>query len=87
MLDTGCGHDLLRSGLASRLKVATRVSEKPIYFFGVDCDDFAVEEATNLKVADLNLDVNPYLVSCGFRVLSVGKHCREDVFGFIWLGS
>ena len=40
-----------------------------------------------MHVKELDLKVTPWLLGSDFQILSVGKHCYEDGFDFVWLGS
>ena len=73
--------------VVAKFKVASKMQDIPRHFLGIGGPDVADKKAS-LHVKELNLNVMPWLMSSnGFQILSVGKHCNEDGFDFVWLGS
>ena len=82
LMDTGCGHDLVgKHEVPSWMQ--SFPSQSPVLFNTANGLTNASEQVA-FDVPSLNGKVQPYLLNSTPAVLSIGRRCAEDGFGFYW---
>ena len=82
LMDTGCGHDLIgRCDVPSWAKAFNAAS--PVLFSTANGTTSATEQVP-IEVPSLRDSVRPYLLRSSPAVLSIGRRCAEEGYGFYW---
>ena len=68
LMDTGCGHDLISQKKIEKHDLETLVTPEPISF----------------QNAHFKEPINAYVLGDTLSVLSVGKRCMNQNYGFVW---
>ena len=83
LMDTGCGHDLISQRKVEKHGLETLVSQEAISFQtanGVTNTDLV----SNFQTESFTEPINAYVLDDTPSVLSVGKRCMKQGFGFVW---
>ena len=83
LMDTGCGHDLISQRKVEKHGLETLVSEEAISFQtanGVTNTDLI----SNFQTESFTEPINAYVLDDTPSVLSVGKRCMKQGYGFVW---
>ena len=83
LMDTGCGHDLISQRKVEKHGLETLVSEEAISFQtanGITNTDLI----SNFQTESFTEPINAYVLDDTPSVLSVGKRCMKQGYGFIW---
>ena len=83
LMDTGCGHDLISQRKVEKNGLGTLVSEEAISFqtaSGVTNTDLI----SNFQTESFTEPINAYVLDDTPSVLSVGKRCMKQGYGFVW---
>ena len=83
LMDTGCGHDLISQRNVEKHGLETLVSEEAISFQtanGVTNTDLI----SNFQTESFAEPINAYVLDDTPSVLSVGKRCMKQGYGFVW---
>ncbi|CAE7949677.1 unnamed protein product [Symbiodinium sp. KB8] len=83
LMDTGCGHDLISQRKVEKHGLETLVSEEAISFQtanGVTTTDLI----SNFQTESFTEPINAYVLDDTPSVLSVGKRCMKQGYGFVW---
>ena len=83
LMDTGCGHDLISQKKIERRDPETLVTPEPISFQtanGITDTDLV----SNFQAESFKEPINAYVLGDTPSVLSVGKRCMNQNYGFVW---
>ena len=83
LMDTGCGHDLISQRKIQKHELETLVASEPISFQtanGVTESDLM----SNFRTDSFDEPINAYVLDDTPSVLSVGKRCMNQEYGFVW---
>ena len=83
LMDTGCGHDLISQKKIQKHELETLVASEPISFQtanGITESDLM----SNFSTDSFEEPINAYVLDDTPSVLSVGKRCMNQNYGFIW---
>ena len=83
LMDTGCGHDLISQRKVEKHGLETLVSEEAISFQtanGVTNTDLI----SNFQTESFTEPINAHVLDDTPSVLSVGKRCMKQGYGFVW---
>ena len=82
-MDTGCGHDLTSQKKIAKHELETLVTPEPISFQtanGITDTDLV----SNCQTESFAEPINAYVLHDTPSVLSVGKRCANQNYGFVW---
>ena len=83
LMDTGCGHDLISQKKIEKHDLETLVTPEPISFQtanGVTDTDLV----SNFQAESFKEPINAYVLRDTPSVLSIGKRCMNQNYGFVW---
>ena len=83
LMDTGCGHDLISQKKIEKHDLETLVTPEPISFQtanGVTDTDLV----SNFQAESFKEPINAYVLGDTPSVLSIGKRCMNQKYGFVW---
>ena len=83
LMDTGCGHDLISKKKIERHDLETLVIPEPISFQTAD-GITDTDLVSNFQADSFKEPINAYVLGDTPSVLSVGKRCMSQNYGFIW---
>jgi hypothetical protein len=83
LMDTGFGHDLLAQRVADKLGASLRVASEKVSLQTANGLITPRHEAP-LRLEELSEDVVPLILPSTPAVLSIGRRCMEQGYGFEW---
>ena len=85
-MDTGCGHDLISQKKIAKRDLETLVTPEPISFQtanGITDTDLV----SNFQTESFAEPINAYVLDDTPSVLSIGKRCMNQNYGFVVIHS
>ena len=84
LMDTGCGHNLVGLKVASKLGLNPRMSSEAMTFMTAN-GITATDQKVDLVIDEMQDTILPFVMEESPSVLSIGKRCAEDGYGFLWM--
>ncbi|CAE7749097.1 GIP [Symbiodinium sp. CCMP2456] len=84
LMDTGCGHDLISQRKVEKHGLETLVSPESGVSFQTANGNTAADLMSNFKTKSCAETINAYVLDDTPSVLSVGKRCMQQGYGFVW---
>ena len=86
LVDTGCGHDLVSSGVAKAAKIKTQRLPMSVTFQTANGETPSTHSIP-LKMRELDETICPFVLKDTPSVISVGKRTMNDGYSFVWNAS
>ena len=83
LVDTGCGHDLIGKNEVASSGGVCRPAKESLTFNTANGKTIALEQAA-YKSAELNEEIDAYVLDSTPAVISVGKRCMHMGYSFHW---
>ena len=83
LVDTGCGHDLIGKTEVASSGGVCRPAKESLTFNTANGKTVALEQAS-YKSAELNEEIDAYVLDSTPAVISVGKRCMKMGYSFHW---
>ncbi|CAE7187272.1 unnamed protein product, partial [Symbiodinium sp. CCMP2456] len=84
LMDTGCGHDLISQRKVEKHGLETLVSPESGVSFQTANGVAATDLMSNFQTKSFAETINAYVLDDTPSVLSVGKRCMQQGYGFVW---
>ncbi|CAE6965643.1 unnamed protein product [Symbiodinium sp. CCMP2456] len=84
LMDAGCGHDLISQRKVEKHGLETLVSPENGVSFQTANGITATDLISNFRTKSVAETINAYVLDDTPSVLSVGKRCMQQGYGFVW---